>query len=551
MKRFVAFLFCLSAQILHAQFETGISSAELDSLIFSNNYKPNAPGCGVVIFKNDSIVYFGHKGVANVKEETPIGLHTPYNIGSITKMFTATAVLLLEEEGKLKRTDNIQHYIPELHVDESITINQLISHTSGIRSHFELAEFLFNFNKRLTRFPETIKYINNYPELQYQPGEQFAYSNSGYMLLAMIIERSSGVTYSEYLTENIFKPLGMENTYVSNGKVTYLNEGTAGYPINKKGKAKKPYKYSDALGATGVNSTLYDMYLWDKNFYNNKLGHQKNALIDTLTKSFVFNSGLPTNYGCGIILKNYRGKNAMEHSGGWGEYLTQYRRFPNDHISVIAWNNAANYSPFVTVDIACNAIFNFPADTVIPTQTPSNFDQSILTGIYLTANNYAREVKLKSDTLVLQLPLNQSNRFYPLKLTNILNDSIIEYIDTAGYTVTFQLNNGIATAMQWADGQYFVAERKYEKILEKTTWTNAELKGKYQLENKHNKVKISTSNKTNKLYMRVFPFFKFEMTNVAGNVYYLYNYEYYIHIDENKTLTMGDDWIFNLKYLKK
>ncbi|HRH54643.1 MAG TPA: serine hydrolase domain-containing protein, partial [Chitinophagales bacterium] len=199
-----------------AQFETDITYRQLDSIIYGKNPDTEAPGMGAIVIKDDSIVYFTSTGYANTKRKLPIGLHTQYNIGSITKMFTATAILLLEEEGKLRRTDEIHQYIPELpEYPFPITINHLLGHTSGIRDHFEVARFLFNYNNKLVSFEGMLDYQNEFPELNTNTGESFAYSNTGYMLLAMIIEKVSNQSYESYLAENIFQPLGMENTFAT------------------------------------------------------------------------------------------------------------------------------------------------------------------------------------------------------------------------------------------------------------------------------------------------------------------------------------------------
>lgn len=532
-----------------AQFETGINYKQLDSIIYGTSPDVKAPGMGAIVIKNDSIVYFTTVGYANVNRKLPIGLHTQYNIGSITKMFTATAILLLEEEGKLKRTDEIHQYVPELPAYPSpITINHLLGHTSGIRDHFEVARFLFNYNNKLTSFEGMLAYQKQFPELNTKTGESFAYSNTGYMLLAMVIEKASGQTYESYLAENIFKPLGMENSFATREKQKYLADGTTNYPQKNNGKFKRPFDYYDALGATGVYSTLYDMYVWDKNFYHNKLGKQSQALIDTLQTSFNLLSGESAHYGCGIIEKQYRGKNAYEHSGGWGYYLTQYRRFPEDHISVIAWNNSDNYSPFTTVDKVCNAIFKFDTSKTVSDMLPG-FNQKTLEGIYITNNNLIREVKVKGDSLILRLPLQQSTRFHKLTYTGAFRDSLITYVDSLNNPVVFIKSAGKVVGFKWQGGEYFVANRLYSKIDENNIIPTKQLTGKYYYSNDNKKIKIIYKKGRHQLYLRNFIFYKMKMEHVCGNVYYLPEYQSYVSVESDKII-IGDDWIFNLIYTK-
>jgi CubicO group peptidase (beta-lactamase class C family) len=532
-----------------AQFETDITYRQLDSIIYGINPDTEAPGMGAIVIKDDSIVYFTTTGYANTKRKLPIGLHTQYNIGSITKMFTTTAILLLEEEGKLHRTDEIHQYIPELPAyPQPITINHLLGHTSGIRDHFEVASFLFNYNKKLVSFEGMLNYQNEFPELNTNTGESFAYSNTGYMLLALIIEKVSNQSYESYLAENIFKPLGMENSFATREKQKYLADGTTNYPQKTNGKFKGPFSYYDALGATGVYATLYDMYLWDKNFYNNKLGKQSQSLIDTLQHSFALNSGESVNYGCGIIEKKYRGKIAYEHSGGWGYYLTQYRRFPDEHISVIAWNNSDNYSPFTTVDKICNAIFKFDTTKTMSDMLPG-FNQKTLEGIYITNNNLIREVKVKGDSLILRLPLQQSTRFHNLTYAGSFRDSIITYVDSLNNPVVFIKSAGRVVGFKWQGGEYFVANRYYSKIDENNIIPTKQLTGKYENGQQNKKVKISYKKYRHQLYLRNFIFYKMKMEHVCGNVYYLPEYQFYVRAESDKII-LGDDWIFNLTYTK-
>ncbi len=548
MRYFFLLLFCFGYFFTYAQFETGVTFQQLDSILYGTNPDNNGPGMGVIVIKDDSIVYFSSSGYANVKKELPIGLHTQYNIGSVTKMFTGIAILLLEEEGKLNRNDDIHKYVPEFpDYGQPITINQLLSHTSGIRDQFELASFLYNYNKQLFTFDGMVKYQQAYPELNAPVGESFAYSNAGYMLLAMVIEKASGLTYSTYLTQNIFIPLGMQNTYVSEGKEKYLKDGTGNYPLSKKGKAHGSFAYADAIGATGVNSTLYDMYLWDKNFYNNQLGAKNQALIDTLQKTFSLNNGNNVYYGCGIIKKPYRGKAVYEHSGGWGEYLTQYRRFPDEHISIIAWNNAVNYSPFVAVDKVSNAIMNYPA-TETKTYVLPGFNQKLLEGVFITENNFIREVKLKGDTLILRLPLNKSTRYHALTYTGKMGNTIY-YTDSLRNAVEFVMINDTVTEFSWIGGEYFLNKRFYNKIEDSANIPVENFTGKYYLQNHNNKVKVIYRKYKHQLYLRNFPFNKLRMENICGNIYYMVDYDMYLRVEDD-AIVIGDDWIFNLRYDK-
>ena len=549
--KFIIGLICLCTGLsLQAQFETGVDYRTLDSLIFNASVSEKAPGMAAIIIKDDSIVYFGTKGYANVKDKLPIGLHTQYNIGSVTKMFTATAIVLLEQEGKLNRNDEVKKYIPELpDAANGITIHQLIAHTSGIRDHFKVSALLFNYTAKLQTYDGMFEYYATYHQPNNKAGDYFAYSNTGYMLLAKIIETASGMSYANYLEQAIFIPLGMSSTYVSEGKVTYLEDGTTSYRIKNSGKAKHPDSYTDALGATGINSTLYDLYLWDKNFYNNKLGDTNYALIDTIEKNYLLNNGNNTYYGHGIINKNYRGKTAREHSGGWSNYLTQYRRFPDEHISIIAWNNSTNYSPFTTVDKLCDAVFNFDSTRTTTDMRPG-FKQKELEGTYITENNYIREVRLKGDTLILRLPLNQSTRFHRLTYTGSFRDSLITYTDTAGNAVVFRKNNDTINGFTWKGGEYFVGERYYSKINENNIIPVKRITGKYFLEEENKHIKIIYKKRKHKLYFRNFPVVRYELNHVCGNVYFIKAYDMYLRVEGNSVI-VGDDWIFNVVYTKK
>lgn len=295
----------------------------------------------ILIAKGDSIIFLDNYGYSNLEHLVPNSSNTVYRIGSMTKQFTATAIMLLIEDNKISAETKLSEFIPDYPNGNRITIHQLLTHTSGIPNYTKLPEN--NSTKCLpTTLPELISRIKNLP-LEFEPGSKFKYNDSGYMLLTYIIEKASGLSYSEFLYKRIFQPLGMKNTRYDNYKQIVKNRAS-GYTLDKESKELVNADYIDMSvpqGAGGLCSTVLDLYIWDRSFYTD-------SLLSKVSKEKMF-TFYKADYGYGWgreIRKD--GRISIGHNGVINGFSSIIHRFVADNTVIII---LANTDSFETNDI--------------------------------------------------------------------------------------------------------------------------------------------------------------------------------------------------------
>ncbi|MFI5192490.1 MAG: serine hydrolase domain-containing protein [Chitinophagales bacterium] len=272
----------------------------VDSLL-SMNFKPTNPGCAVLIAKKDQIVYKKAFGSANIELNVPLQPDMVFKLGSITKQFTAVAILQLVEQGKLSLQDSLQKFIKGFPPKGSkITIENLLAHTSGIRDYMQI-DYTQPYMERRDFTPvQLIDNFKNYP-LEFEPGENFKYSNSGYFLLGYIIEIVSGESCRTYIKKHILEPLGLNHTYLDSSNIIIPNRVT-GYR-----KAGSDFRNADywsmtiAYSAGGVSSNVEDLFKWHEGLLSYKILKK-----ETLKKAFTpfrLKNGTFTEYGYGWFLR--------------------------------------------------------------------------------------------------------------------------------------------------------------------------------------------------------------------------------------------------------
>jgi CubicO group peptidase (beta-lactamase class C family) len=314
--------------------------------IFKEWNNTNSPGCALSIIRDGEIWYNRGYGMADLEHDIPISSNTVFYVGSVSKQFTALSLLLLEEEGKLSLDDNIRKYLPEFpEYNRPITIRQLIHHTSGIRDYLLL--WYISGKDYLDYMPEVevYKLICSQKELDFSPGERHAYSNSGYFLSSLIISKVSGKSLREYAEENIFKPLGMKNSVFNDDNKRIIKNRAFGYtPLNEK-EFGNVFMRFDLVGSGGLYTTIEDLYLWDQNFYHNKLGKGRQTLITAMYINGKYNDGEEVNYAFGLINGKYKGFRTIQHGGALGGYRAHILRFPEKAMTIIILSNLSTLDP--------------------------------------------------------------------------------------------------------------------------------------------------------------------------------------------------------------
>jgi CubicO group peptidase (beta-lactamase class C family) len=314
--------------------------------LFAQWDKKDTPGCALAIVKDGKIIYKRGYGMADLERDVPITPGSVFDIASTSKQFVAMSIALLAEEGKLSLDDDIRKYIPEMpDYGNKITLRHLVHHTSGIRDYCELmylAAMPFEND-----YPEAqiIELITRQKALNFIPGDKHLYSNSGYFLLGEIVKRVSGKSLNEFTKEKIFEPLGMKITHFYDDFTRVVKNRAIGYfPKEKGGYGIAVYLF-DLVGDGGLLTSVEDLFLWDQNFYHNKLGKQGQKLIEQILTPGTLNDGKKLDYAFALGIGEYKGLKMISHGGSWAGYRSQLLRFPGQQFSVICLSNLAGFNP--------------------------------------------------------------------------------------------------------------------------------------------------------------------------------------------------------------
>lgn len=318
-------------------------TVKIDS-IFSK-YNQNTPGYAVAIVQNGEVVFMKAYGMANPKKEIQISPDTRFLIGSNSKQFTCMSILLLEEQGKLNIDDPIKNYLPELpDYAKLVTIKHLMQHTSGI-IEFNPLLFLSGMNKTECNITndEIFSLISKYPKTSFKTGDHFFYTNSTYILLAKIIELVSKQTYADFVQENIFSPLGMNNSKVITSKNDYSNVAMG---FENQGNYRPVDCRMITTGASGIITTLNDMIKWTNNYYDNQLGNKDQNLANRMQTKGVSNNGDSLSYGLGLFIENQCKQKVVWHGGRITGYTSNITFFPEQKTSIIVLSNTTDRIPY-------------------------------------------------------------------------------------------------------------------------------------------------------------------------------------------------------------
>lgn len=298
------------------------------------------PGCAVGVAHQGRRLLARGYGMANLETGTPVTAETVFESGSVAKQFTATAVLLLMHDGKLRLDDPVTKFVPELpEYGPPITIRHLLSHTSGLREWSNLvAVDGWPRGTRVHTQNELLDAVFAQKELNYPVGDYYSYTNSGYGLLMTIVERVSGMAFSRFTEERIFKPLGMSNTGWRDDFARLVPGRAQAYSRRGSGWALE-MPFENVIGPGGMLTTVGDWLTWNDALDRKTLG---GWLVDSLESRATLTSGKQISYAMGVTVSNWRGEREVAHSGSTGGYSTYLMRIPARGVSVAVLCNAAN-----------------------------------------------------------------------------------------------------------------------------------------------------------------------------------------------------------------
>lgn len=314
---------------------------QLDSIFTYFNKKRGFNGT-VLVTKYDRVIYKGAFGYHDFRQKDTLSTETAFQLASVSKQFTAMAIMMLQEQGKLRYDDSVQQYIPGFPY-KGITIRQLLTHRSGLPNYTYFSDELWPDRSKPITNCDVLNLMAVYqPRAYLPPNTRYNYSNTGYMLLASIVAKASGEPFAAYMQKHIFKPLQMTNTFLYSDSLAAQTEKVA--TGHTGGRRKKYPDYLDTvLGDKGVFSTVEDLYKWDQALYSEKLVKQ-----ETLEEAFTGSrtqKNIDEDYGFGWrILPVENGDTVVYHAGWWHGYNSYILRNPEDHSALIVLTNVANGS---------------------------------------------------------------------------------------------------------------------------------------------------------------------------------------------------------------
>jgi CubicO group peptidase (beta-lactamase class C family) len=313
--------------------------------IFAKYDKPNSPGCAVGVVSDGKLIFNRGYGYAELEHAIPLDQQSAIRVASITKQFTGAAVLLAVQQGKLSLDDDIRKYLPWFpDYGQKITVSNLLHQTSGIRDFINVG---FVAGERLEDVHEEADYIATLKRqkgLDFAPGSQWAYSNSNYFLLERILQAATGETLRAFADRNIFKPLGMTETFFGDLNSEVVPNAASAYGVAPDGSPRVRWAYNFALtGAGELVSSVHDLAIWDGEFYSPRVGGE--ALVAAMRDHGRLNDGRSADYGGGLMFGVYRGLPFEFHNGSFIGFNTNILRFPDQRFTAIVLCNSETAEP--------------------------------------------------------------------------------------------------------------------------------------------------------------------------------------------------------------
>jgi CubicO group peptidase (beta-lactamase class C family) len=389
--------FILSLVIVTSSFgQDNQLEKKLDEIL-TNHFNSSQPGCEVLVAKHGKIIYKKAFGNADLELNVALNPDMVFNLASITKQFTAVAILQLVEQGKISLLDSLQKFIPDFpSKGHTITIENLLTHTSGIKDYMQI-DYPNSFMERLDYRPkQLIDSFKNFA-LEFEPGTKFSYSNSGYYLLGYIIEKITGKRYQSYVQDNLLTPLGLTHTYFDSAGIVIPNR------VNGYQKDDTVFKNADYWSPTieyaagGLISNVDDLFKWHNGLYSYRILKKEN--LQKAFTSFQLKDGTSTDYGYGWFLKTSNGIKSIAHAGGIPGFITNEIYFPAEDIFIAILCNCGS-APIDELSVNISAIVLGK-----PLQTDVKVDAN-------TLDKYIGVYKLSIDSSRIIILLRKNNQLF-------------------------------------------------------------------------------------------------------------------------------------------
>ncbi|TQR37000.1 class C beta-lactamase-related serine hydrolase [Lysinibacillus sphaericus] len=319
--------------------------AEIHQLL--KNHSLDEPGCAYIASFDDGVTYKGAVGLDSIEMKRPITTKTVFNLASVSKQFTAFAILLLEQEGKLSLDDSILKFIPSLGAyAEPVTLRHLIHHTGGLVDYMELAEKEGISDKEKLTIEQSLEHLISHQTADFPVGTKFEYSNTGYFLLALVVEKASGKSIREFSKERIFEPLNMNDTTIVDSYPTDVSMAR-GYTKNEKGTFEIYESPWEHTGDGAVHSNVEDLVKWGQNFATGTVGGKElvKRMGEIGPKTSPDGELIIDNedYAFGLSIGKDFNRQYLEHSGLWAGYPSHFMRFLDEHLTIVVLSNYVDF----------------------------------------------------------------------------------------------------------------------------------------------------------------------------------------------------------------
>ena len=381
-------LSCLAALIASRAHAQQTSNSDLPSRVdrIFARFDRATPGCGVGLGKDGRTLYTHGYGSANLEYAVPNADSTVFESGSVAKQFTAAAIVLLAQDGKLSLDDDIRKYLPEVPSfgGQRITIRNLLTHTSGLRDQWGLLGIEGRGPGTQVHSPmTTLDLVVHQKMLNFPPGSEYLYSNTGYALAEIIVERVSGKTFSEFTRDRLFRPLGMTHTQWRDDFTTVVPNRATAYNGNAQSGYHTDMPFTNMIGNGGLLSTMSDLMRWNENLDHPTVGGQ--AFVDAIQTRMRLTNGRTITYALGLGVNDNGGVTEISHDGSTAGYRTFLARYPDQHVSVAVWCSYAGAAPAVLGRQVADLVLTKPSAVARAKSTPVALSASELSrwaGLY-------------------------------------------------------------------------------------------------------------------------------------------------------------------------
>lgn len=387
----------------------------------------NTPGCALGVSRGGVPLYERAYGMANLEYGIAITPASIFHVASISKQFTAMAVLLLAERGRVSLDDDVRKYIPELpDYGDRITIRHLLTHTSGLRDQWDLLNLAGWREDDVITEDDVLNIVIRQRGLNFRPGTRYLYSNTGFTLLAIIVKRVSGQSLRVFADSNIFQPLGMTHTHFHDDHTMLVPNRTSAYQPRPGGGWKVSIPVFDTYGATSLFTTTGDLLRWEQDFTAPAVGDA--PLLTSMQAPTILTTGDTSSYGFGLFTGRYRGLRTVGHDGADAGYRADVVRFPDQGLAVVALCNLSDIDPasltrrVAAIYLGVPSPVETPSTASRPTPVPRSRDQlASYAGVYYNPLNDAiRRVVLRDSQLVyargegyVLTPVSQTRFLFP------------------------------------------------------------------------------------------------------------------------------------------